>query len=242
MPTIELQGTVIGCEILPPKQGVLGEKGWTKLRITLKNGYLDYQDISRKLLLQDVEEWIFAMRRLLAGAYTTEYSVLFENSGLAVDLYPSENSENESREERRNADCVMAVRILMRSADQRSYLGGVYTFLFHRKEIELFSRQLGEEFRRAHAGYIKGKGKIAFAGVSPLGYAGCCYWYLCDIENVTPGDHVWVRMGKHNREQVVVVDELRSFTARTAPYDPKTVKRVLRKATDGEMEAAKNSL
>ncbi len=239
MPTIELQGTVFGCEILAPKQGVFGEKGWTRLRVTLKNGYLDYQDVSRKLLLQDVEEWIFAMRRLLAGAYTKEYSLMFEGSGLAVDLYPSENSANESREERRNADCVMAVRILMRSADQRSYLGGVYTLLFHRKEIELFSRQLGKEFHCAHANYIKGKGKLAFAGVSPLGYGGCCYWYLCDIDGVTPGDYVWVRMGKHNTEQVVLVDELRCFSARTAPYDPKTVKRILRKATDLEVEKAR---
>ena len=235
MPTVELQGTLFGCEVLAPKQGLFGEKGWTRLQVTLKNGYLDYQDVGRKVLLQDVEEWILAMRRLLAGAYTKEYNLVFEGSGLAVDLYPSENSENETRQQRRESDCVMAVRVLMRSADKHSYLGGVYTLLFHRQDIERFSRQLQEEFRLAHAKYIEGKGGLTFAGVSPLGYEGCCYWYLCDVD-VQRGDYVWARMGKHNKEQIVVVDEVRRFSARTAPYDPKTVKQILRKATEEELE------
>ena len=72
-------------------------------------------------------------------------------------------------------------------------------------------------------------------GVSPLGYEGCNYWYLDESGAVKKGDFVWVRMGRRNLEQIVTVDSVRHFGGENAPYEPSSVKRVLRIATDEEV-------
>ena len=78
-------------------------------------------------------------------------------------------------------------------------------------------------------------GKYAFAGVSPLGAEGCNYWYLDESKALKKGDYVWVRMGRHDLEQIVYVDDVRYYDEETAPYEPERVKKVLRKATDDEL-------
>ena len=83
---------------------------------------------------------------------------------------------------------------------------------------------------------IHGSGKHVFVGVSPRGYTGCNYWYLDPSDSIVAGDYVWVRMGRHNTEQVVYVDSVRRFDEQTAPYDPSAVKQVLRKATEKEIK------
>ena len=239
MPITDIQGTIFTCEVLPPKTAL--DRAWVRLRITLKNDYVSYEEVQRIVLLEDIEEWIFAMHRLLAGAYAKEYSLSFEKAGLAVDLYPNggcENGKPLSRRERREKDCMMAVRLLMRSQDKKSFLGGVYTLLFHREELSAFAAALRAEFYAAYPDYEQGKGKLTFVGVSPLGCAGCNYWYYEETGDVQAGDYVWVRMGKHHTEQIVCVDCARQFTEMNAPYDPERVKRVLRMATDEEVQAA----
>ncbi len=241
MPTVELQGTALCCEILPSKLS----EGWDRVRLRLhvKNEYLDYQDVHRTILLQDMEEWITAMHRLIAGAYAKEYNLVFENAGLAIDLYPYQNKDGKaSRVERRENDSVMAMRILMRSSDKRTFLGGVYTLIFHKAELAAFAKGLRQEFYRAYSGLLKGSGELSFVGVSPLGCEGCSYWYLDESKAVKQGDYVWVCMGKHRLEQIVLVDQIRLFTEENAPYDPKRVKRILRLATAEEVENAKISL
>ena len=108
----------------------------------------------------------------------------------------------------------MIVRLLMRSQEKK-FLGGVYSFMLH------------------------GSGQYHFVGVSPRGYRGCNYWYLDPSGTVEKGDYVWVCMGRHNREQIVYVDSVKDFEERTAPYNPKIVKQVLRKATKREIKKEK---
>ena len=130
----------------------------------------------------------------------------------------------------------MAIRLLMRSKDKKRLFGGVYSFLFHREDIEYFSSKLREEFDEAFAHLIPGRGKHLFVGVSPRGYTGCNYWYLDPTGKVQAGDYVWVRMGRRDTEQIVYVDSVRRFQDDYAPYDPAKVKQVIRKATKEELE------
>lgn len=239
MPTIELQGTKFTFSVLP--NGRDANVDWVRTEVSIENEYVKYNDKSECILRDELEEWIFAMFRLLAGAYGKEYSLSFEKAGLAVDLYPHmENGVEVSRENRRKEDCVMAIRLLMRSADKKRFLGGVYTFLMHREEIGRFAVALREEFDKAISRCVSGRGKYLFVGVSPRGYKGCNYWYLDSTQTVLAGDHVWVRMGRHNTEQVVYVDSVKYFDEDTAPYSPARVKQVLRKATKKEIEEYEN--
>ena len=250
MATVELQGTRLTCEILAPEQQT-GEAR-VCLRVAIKNEYLSYEEVSRKILLQDMEEWIVSMSRLLAGAYAREYNLVFEQAGLAVDLYPNhDGGKGLSRADRRNSDCMMAIRLLMHSADRHSFLGGVYTLLFHKEEISAFCKELSNEFEKAYSNYLQGKGTLTYVGVSPLGYRGCSYWYFADSaldkavidgRELQKGDFVWVRMGRRNLEQIVHVDVVRLFTEETAPYDSKRVKRVLKVATKEEVALVQASL
>ena len=233
MATIELQGTKFTCAVLPLEP--FGKLHWAKTEMRIENPYISYRNIGKSISIAELEEWIFSMFRLLAGAYTKEHSLHFEKAGIAVDLYPHTLEGREvSRMERRVQDCVMALRLLMQDGKQ-SFLGGVYTLLFHRKDIECFATALQKEFDEIFGELVHGIGDFAFVGVSPLGYKGCNYWYLDVTKTVREGDYVWVRMGRHHTEQIVYVDRTRRFDKDSAPYDPGTVKRVLRKATEKEI-------
>ena len=190
-----------------------------------------------KMLYEGIEEWIFCMFRLLAGAYKREYNFSLEEAGLAFDFYPYTKDGNEvSRKERREKDCIMAIRMLMRSP-KGEFLGGVYTLLLHRKEIEKFAKSLRQEYDKVFVKRVHGRGECLFAGVSPLGYTGCNYWYYDPSGKTKQGDHVWVEMGSHNTKQIVFVDSVRYFTKETAPYDVDIVKEVLGIASDEEYRA-----
>lgn len=237
MPTIILQGTKFTCNVCQPK--MLFGGGWARLEIGIENDSVKYFDTDVVVVRAELEAWCFEMRRFLAGAYTKERSLIFEGAGFSVDFFVSEDVEKKTRQQRREEDCIMAVRLLMRSKDKSSYMGGVYTLLLHRAEIEKFSKELYAEFEEKFIKYVHGRGKFAFAGVSPLGAEGCNYWYLDDSRSVKKGDYVWVKMGRHNTEQIVRVDSVRLFTDITAPYNPASVKRVLRIATEEEILALK---
>ena len=234
MASVVFDGTEFAFSILPLKLFASGD--WAHTEISVKNEYVSYTHRGIYIARVDLEEWIYSMFRILAGAYKKEYSLCFERSGLAVDFYPyTKEGMEATRYERRANDCVMAVRLLMHASNKKNLLGGVYTFLFHRKEIETFANALRAEFDEAFIKQSKGKGEYLFVGVSPLGYKGCNYWYLDPTKSTKPGDYVWVKMGRHNTEQIVYVDSVRSFTIDSAPYDPKSVKQVLRKATAEEI-------
>lgn len=230
MATVDVQGTEFTCSVLPLK---LFSKGyWARTEISVKNEYITYTETGENIAKSELEEWIYSMFRLLAGAYAKEYSLSFEKAGIAIDFYPyTKNGEEVPREDRRKNDCVMAVRLLMRSADKKSFLGGVYSVLLHRAEIEAFALSLKREAELAFAALEARKGKYLFVGVSPLGYKGCNYWYLDETKTVSSGDYVWVSMGRHKTEQIVYVDSVRYCNDDTAPYDPMRIKKVLRKAT-----------
>ena len=238
MPTIQLQGTEFTCGVQTPKNEAEG--AWVRLRLSLKNEYLEYDD-TICVLIADVEEWLFSMSRLLAGGYAHPYSISFENTGVAVDLYPCiedmEGRQTRTRAERRESTLAMALRILMRSKSSRRYLGGVYTLLLGREEIAAFVRALRWEFYSVYSAYTAGKGEYTFVGVSPLGYPGCNYWYYDESGTLSGGDYAWVKMGRHGTEQIVLVDCARRFSKENAPYSAERVKRVLRKATAEEVEA-----
>lgn len=239
MAQFDLQGTKFICEILPLDARSNGY--FVKTRIEVKNEFVSYQYEGKNISREDMENWIFAMFRFLAGGYGKEYSISFENAGMAVDFYPyTKNGEEVSREERRKNDGTMAIRLLLRNAD--SFLGGVYTFLLNKEQIEIFATALREEFYKEYAKLDKKKGKYLLVGVSPQGYVGCNYWYLDDRKITRTGDYVWVRMGKRRIEQIVYVDCARFYDDEDIPYVPNAEKRILRVATLEEVNAWKKQL
>ncbi len=234
MAKIDREGARFSFTLLPPKAE---NEGWATTAITLQNEYIDYTDEGEYLSVADVEELGVRLSRLLAGAYEREYSLSLENAGLAVDMYPpTENGRVLSREKRRERDCAVAFRLLMRSKDKKRFLGGVHTLLAHRKEVEEFVKQLREEYRENYLHLVRGRGKYRFVGVSPRGMEGCNYQYLDESGEVKAGDYVWVRMGRRQIEQVVYVDSVRDYDEEDAPFNPRTVKKVLRKATEKEIK------
>lgn len=231
MPTLNVQETKFTLSVLPFK--LFSNRFWARTETVVENTYVSYRKKGEYFSRDELEKWIFSMFRLLAGAYGKEYSLSFEKAGFAIDLYPHmQNGEEVSREERRANDCVMAIRFLMRSADEKQFLGGVYTLLLHRQEIEKFATELKDEFEAVFAKYAPKHGKYLFVGVSPKGYKGCNYWYLDETQSVCPGEYVWVCMGKHNTKQAVYVDSIRWCNDDTAPYNPQRVKRVLYKDSE----------
>ncbi len=233
MATVNLQGTDFTLTILPPS--LLSDGFWVKTKISLSNEYVRYEREEKCISLDEMEEWIFSAFRLLAGAYNKERSLSFEKAGIAVDLYPYQKQNGEaSREEKRINDCIMMIRLLMRTK-KKEFLGGVYSLILHRQDIEKFIGELRDEFDKICARRVHGRGKYLFVGVSPRGYQGCNYWYLDPTKSVKKGDYVWVRMGRHDLEQIVYVDDVRYYDEDTAPYAPERVKKVLRKATNEEL-------
>ena len=227
-----LQNTKFSVEILPTDKPF-----WAKIRIVIENEHVHYNDVNENISVDELEEWIFSVYRLLAGAYKKEFNHSFEKAGLAIDLYPYTKSGREAtRQERREEDCVMLVRLLMRESKAGRFLGGVYSLLFHREEMRNFIDALKEEFDFIYCKRIHGIGEYHFVGVSPLGSVGCNYWYLDPFKKAKKEDYVWIRMGRHNKEQIAYVDSVRLCTEETAPYDPRRVKRVLRFATQKEID------
>ncbi len=234
MATIELQGTQFTMTILPKQQK---NPFWIRTEIAICNAYVSYKEIGESITLSEWETFLTSASRLLAGGYEKEYSIAFEKAGLAVDLYAyTENGMAVPRAIRREKDCVMAIRLLLRSKDKEHFLGGVYSLLLHRAEIESFLDSLRTEFAENVLQRIHGRGKYAFVGVSPLGYKGCNYLYLDPTKKVKAGEYVWVRMGRHNTEQIVYVDSVKRYEEEEVPYNPKNVKQVLRKATKEEVK------
>ena len=235
MALIDLQGTTFSFSFLPSRLSLLESR--TRVEVAVKNEWISYKQIEKYIPPEGIEEWIFCMFRLLAGAYKREYNFSLEEAGLAFDFYPYTKDGNEvSRKERREKDCIMAIRMLMRSP-KGEFLGGVYTLLLHRKEIEKFAKSLRQEYDKVFVKRVHGRGECLFAGVSPLGYTGCNYWYYDPSGKTKQGDHVWVEMGSHNTKQIVFVDSVRYFTKETAPYDVDIVKEVLGIASDEEYRA-----
>ena len=234
MAEINLQGTKFSFTLLPLR--IFQGEEWARAEISVANDHIAYQCVEKGISSAQLEEWIFCMFRLLAGAYKKEYSLSFENSGLAVDFYAyTEEGIEVSREERRNRDCVMAVRMLMRSKGG-GFLGGVYSLLFHREDIEKFAKALREEYDKIFVKCVHGIGKYLFVGVSPLGYSGCNYWYFDASGEAKKGDYVWVEMGSHNTRQIVYVDSVRYFDEDTAPYSLDSVKQILCDASKEELK------
>ncbi len=237
MATVDVQGTKFSFSLLPLK--ALSSNRYARARIEIENEYVRYDYTVENILREDMEEWIFCMFRLLAGAYGREYSLSFERTGIRVDLCAhTEDGREVSREERRKHDCLMLMHLALQSR-QGNFLGGTQSFIFHRREIEQFASALRDEFYQIFAKYAKGKGNYLFVGVSPLGYKGCNYWYLDKSGKTKAGDRVWVRMGRHNLEQVVLVDSVRYFTADTAPYSPENVRQVLKPALEEDWKEEK---
>ncbi len=239
MATIEVQGTQFTMSILPKQKK---NPFWIKTEIQIRNEYLSYQDVGENISLSEWEDFLTYASRLLAGGYEKERSVTFEKAGLAVDLYAyTENGLAVPRALRREKDCVMALRLLLRSKEKESFLGGVYSIVLHRTEIESFLDALRAEYAKNVAQRIHGRGEYAFVGVSPLGYKGCNYVYLDPTKKVKTGEYVWVRMGRRNTEQIVYVDSVKYYDEEETPDNPKRLKQILRKATKEEIRPLKST-
>lgn len=234
---MDVLGTTFDVSVLPVRSFLRGGKA--KTEIVIKNEFINYREVGRSFHYDDLENWITSMFRLLAGAYGKPYSLSFEGAGFAVELIPhTENGAEVSRQKRRQNDCMMSVSLLMRTRNRKKLLGGVYTVVLHRKEIETLASKLKAEYETAYARFRRKRGKYLFAGVSPLGYVGCEYFYLDPSKSVSAGDYVWACMGRHNVEQILYVDSVRWHSDKTAPFPPDRVKCVLRKATEEEVQTA----
>ena len=233
MPKINVSGTAFTLNILPP--AFLSKGFWAKTEIAIENEYVSYRKTIKRFTRDELEEWIFTIRRFLAGAYAREYTLEFQTAGVTAVFVPYTVYGVElSREQLRMNDCVMVLRFPMLSKDETT-LGGTFSLVLHREELNEFSLGLRKEFDAAYEKFEKRKGKYLFVGVSPLGYEGCNYWYLDPRETTKKGDYVWVRMGRRETLQVAYVDGVRYFDEDSAPYDPERVKNVLKKATVEEL-------
>ncbi len=232
MPTLNLQGTQFTFSILPTK-----EKGfWVRTRLAVENEYIHYEEEDSRLSVAETEELMTALSRRLAGSYQKERSLVFERSGLIVDLLADPSGG--TREELRQKDCWVVLRFLMRSSSG-ALLGGAQSFVLGKQEIRLLLEGLRKEWAKTPYPSDAGTGKYRFVGVSPLGYEGCNYSYYSELD-VQAGEYVWVRMGRRNVEQIVLVDGVRWYNDDNAPFPPSKVKRVIRKATREEVERYKS--
>ncbi len=234
MASVETQGTTFSFTVCPPKR----EREWALCELSIKNEFINYTYKGKELTIGQLEELLVSLSRLLAGAYEREYALSFERAGLAVDMYPYTMAGYAvSRDTRQKEDCVAAVRLLMRSK-KKMLLGGVYTVLLHRAELEEFMDELWGEYYEYYADRMQGSGRYRFVGVSPRGRKGCNYLYLDETEeNFKVGEYAWVRMGRRLIEQVVHIDSVRYYDEENAPYNPHTVKCILRRATAEEIKA-----
>ena len=234
MPKIKVDGTEFEFSILPCR--LFADKFWVRTKISIKNEFVHYEKENEFLTRDEVEKWIFSMFRLLAGAYDKPRSIEFEKAELSFDLVPfAPEGEVITREFLRGNDCIMSVRLVMQTEDEEC-VGGVYSLLLHREHIREFASGLRVEFDKVFKKYLKGKGKYQFVGVSPFGFEGCNYWYLAERGEVECGDFVWVKMGRRKLEQIVLVDGVRRADEDSAPYPFNEVKRVIRKATQEEVD------
>ena len=83
--------------------------------------------------------------------------------------------------------------------------------------------------------------KVLYVGVSPYPYKGKGYWYVDESGITQPKTYVWIRMGRHDREQMAYVDCVCWFDKENVPYPYDRVKRVLRQTTDEERERAEKA-
>ncbi|MBQ9730029.1 MAG: hypothetical protein IJV80_04365 [Clostridia bacterium] len=241
MATVHLRGTEFTVSVLPPKMFSSGYQ--VKTEICIKNEFVNYRYLSKDVFAHELELWIMEAARLLAGAYKEPRILKFERAGIGVDLYPyQKEGEEVSREELRANDCLMSVSLAMRSKKENTYLGGVYAIILHRQEIKSFIYNLRREYEKAYEKVQSKRGKYLFVGLSPLGYEGCCYWYLDLAQKVRPGDYVWAEMGRHNKEQILFVDCVRYCNEDSAPHDPSTVRRVIDVAGEDEVRLALDKL
>lgn len=82
--------------------------------------------------------------------------------------------------------------------------------------------------------------KRLYVGVSPYPYRGKGYWYIDESGQSLPKTYVWVRMGRHDREQMVYVDYVRWFAEDEEPYPHDLAKKVLRQTTEEEAKTAED--
>ena len=229
MPTFDLDGTKFTFSVLPLERKADGYRAKTLLAI--ENEFVSYREESERFLKEDLERLIFGLYRLLAGAYAKTRTVELFGSGFTFELYPYEEGNVEiTREKRRQNDCAANLQFLLKSSDGKKFLGGVYAFNLHRKDVKTLADGLREELERAYQGRENKRGRYLFIGVSPKGYKGCNYWYLDKTKRTKKGDYVWVKMGRHNLEQIVYVDSVRYCTDET-PYPLDKAKIMIRSTT-----------
>ena len=84
MATLEQEGTKFSFSVLPLR--LFSDGYWVRTEISVKNEYILYDNISESISREELENWIFSMSRLLAGAYGSEYKVSFEKAGMTVYL------------------------------------------------------------------------------------------------------------------------------------------------------------
>ena len=136
MAIFEQQGTKFSFSVVPP-DGVWNGH-WVRTRICVENEFIHYDEISERMSIEEIREWLCLIARFLAGAFPKNPEFLTEKSGFAADFYPySDDDRALTREECRNVDCLMALRFLFKNSEGK-FMSGIYSFLLQEfpKEIE----------------------------------------------------------------------------------------------------------
>ena len=232
MAIFEQQGTKFTFAVVPPEGAWDGH--WVRTKICVENEFIHYTEVSERMSLEEIREWLCLIARFLAGAFPRNPEFVTEKAGFVADFYPySDNNKELTREQCRKIDCLMALRFLFKNS-QGKFVSGIYSFLLHRKELELLLAEFTETLDTYYPITPEKQGEHLFVAVSPLGYRGCKYWYLDPSKSVVKGDYIWVRMGRHNTEQIVYVDEAKYFNE-DFPYEPSKARQIIRKATQKEI-------
>ncbi len=122
--------------------------------------------------------------------------------------------------------------------DKTEYVKKIYSL---KAILEMFSSRNGTRKKKPFIGSgetFDQNGEYLYVGVSPKGHYGYNYWYIDEEKQTQPDTYVWVHMGRSNKEQLVYVDSIRYCNENTVPYPIEKTKRILRQATEEEMEEA----
>ena len=73
MASVDLQGTNFSFSFRPPMVSLRENR--TRVEVAVKNEWISYKQIEKHISPEKIEELIFCMFRLLAGAYKREYNL-----------------------------------------------------------------------------------------------------------------------------------------------------------------------
>ena len=222
----------------PKKKPLLWDGYSLGMTIAVHNEFISYENSKHRCDFEEVEQFYFTLRRLIAGGYRSEPCFRIEGANMSVAIGLGVlNPENCSRERLRTANYTVTISLAFVS-NLKNEPNGAYTIVLHREEIKSLADGLQADLAEYANARSKRHGKYLLAGVSPQGYKGCNYWYFDPMGKTKPNTFVWVKMGKNKTLQLVYVDCVRKFNEYDTPHSVNGNKLVLKQATQEDIVKA----